>query len=79
MFTAKVAAKAPISPFVLHFHVVSRYVQSYVKPGMKMTEICQRLERKTHELVVACLAALDSTSLPNQIYRSFSRKDFSNF
>jgi len=32
---------------------VRRYVQSYVKPGMKMTEICQRLERKTHELVVA--------------------------
>ena len=30
-----------------------RYVQSYVKPGMKMTEICQRLERKTHELVMA--------------------------
>lgn len=32
---------------------VRRYVQSYVKPGMKMTEICQRLERKTHELVMA--------------------------
>ena len=45
------------------FHVVSRYVQSYVKPGMKMTEICQRLERKTHELVVARLAALETTSI----------------
>ncbi|CAJ1433108.1 unnamed protein product [Effrenium voratum] len=32
---------------------VRRYVQSYVKPGLKMTDICQRLERKTHELVAA--------------------------
>jgi len=32
---------------------VRKYVQSFVKPGLKMTEICQRLERKTHELVVA--------------------------
>lgn len=32
---------------------VRRYVQSYVKPGMKMVDICQRLEAKTHELVEA--------------------------
>eukprot|EP00933_Yihiella_yeosuensis_P055830 TRINITY_DN5475_c1_g1_i2.p1 TRINITY_DN5475_c1_g1~~TRINITY_DN5475_c1_g1_i2.p1 ORF type:complete len:519 (+),score=141.75 TRINITY_DN5475_c1_g1_i2:225-1781(+) len=32
---------------------VRKYVQSYVKPGMTMTDICQRLERKTHELVAA--------------------------
>jgi len=32
---------------------VRRYVQSYVKPGLTMTEICQRLEKKTHELIVA--------------------------
>mmetsp|Transcript_6347 Transcript_6347/g.14561 ORF Transcript_6347/g.14561 Transcript_6347/m.14561 type:complete len:521 (-) Transcript_6347:103-1665(-) len=32
---------------------VRKYVQSFVKPGLKMTDICQRLERKTHELVVA--------------------------
>jgi len=30
---------------------VRRYLQSYVQPGMKMVDICQRLERKTHELV----------------------------
>jgi len=30
---------------------VRRYVQSWVRPGMKMVDICQRLEAKTHELV----------------------------
>eukprot|EP00441_Pelagodinium_beii_P038408 CAMPEP_0197629138 /NCGR_PEP_ID=MMETSP1338-20131121/7122_1 /TAXON_ID=43686 ORGANISM="Pelagodinium beii, Strain RCC1491" /NCGR_SAMPLE_ID=MMETSP1338 /ASSEMBLY_ACC=CAM_ASM_000754 /LENGTH=500 /DNA_ID=CAMNT_0043200155 /DNA_START=60 /DNA_END=1562 /DNA_ORIENTATION=+ len=32
---------------------VRKYVQSYVKPGMTMTDMCQRLEKKTHELVAA--------------------------
>mmetsp|Transcript_9200 Transcript_9200/g.14622 ORF Transcript_9200/g.14622 Transcript_9200/m.14622 type:complete len:521 (+) Transcript_9200:166-1728(+) len=32
---------------------VRKYVQSYVRPGLTMTEICQRLERKTHELIAA--------------------------
>lgn len=30
---------------------VRKYVQSWVKPGMSMIEICQNLERKTHQLV----------------------------
>mmetsp|Transcript_17092 Transcript_17092/g.39860 ORF Transcript_17092/g.39860 Transcript_17092/m.39860 type:complete len:545 (+) Transcript_17092:80-1714(+) len=32
---------------------VRRYVQSYMRPGLTMIDICQRLERKTHELVQA--------------------------
>jgi methionyl aminopeptidase len=32
---------------------VRKFVQSYVKPGMKMVDICQALERKTHELIGA--------------------------
>jgi len=32
---------------------VRKYVQSYVKPGLTMTDICQRLEKKTHELIAA--------------------------
>merc|ERR1711865_500730 len=32
---------------------VRKYAQSYVKPGMTMIDVCQRLERKTHELVQA--------------------------
>jgi len=32
---------------------VRRYAQSYIRPGLTMTEICQRLERKTHELISA--------------------------
>merc|ERR1712194_32839 len=32
---------------------VRKYVQSYARPGMKMTDLCQRLEKKTHELIVA--------------------------
>jgi methionyl aminopeptidase len=32
---------------------VRRYAQSYIRPGMTMTDICQRLERKTHELIKA--------------------------
>jgi methionyl aminopeptidase len=32
---------------------VRKYAQSYFKPGMTMVELCQNLERKTHELVTA--------------------------
>jgi len=32
---------------------VRRYVQSYMRPGLTMTDIVQRLEKKTHELVQA--------------------------
>jgi len=32
---------------------VRKYVQSYVKPGLTMVDLCQRLEKKTHELVSA--------------------------
>jgi len=32
---------------------VRKYAQSYIRPGLTMTEICQRLERKTHELISA--------------------------
>jgi len=32
---------------------VRKYAQSYIRPGLTMTEICQRLERKTHELIAA--------------------------
>mmetsp|Transcript_33269 Transcript_33269/g.60983 ORF Transcript_33269/g.60983 Transcript_33269/m.60983 type:complete len:499 (+) Transcript_33269:63-1559(+) len=32
---------------------VRRYVQSYMRPGLTMIDIVQRLERKTHELVAA--------------------------
>mmetsp|Transcript_80085 Transcript_80085/g.185980 ORF Transcript_80085/g.185980 Transcript_80085/m.185980 type:complete len:600 (+) Transcript_80085:81-1880(+) len=32
---------------------VRRYVQSYIRPGLTMTELCQRLEKKTHELIAA--------------------------
>jgi len=32
---------------------VRKYVQSYVRPGLTMTEFCQRLEKKTHELIAA--------------------------
>lgn len=32
---------------------VRRYAQSYFRPGLTMTELCQRLERKTHELIAA--------------------------
>jgi len=32
---------------------VRKYVQSYCRPGLTMTDICQRLERKTHELISA--------------------------
>jgi len=32
---------------------VRRYAQSYFRPGLTMVELCQRLERKTHELVMA--------------------------
>lgn len=32
---------------------VRRYAQSYFRPGMTMVDLCQRLERKTHELVKA--------------------------
>eukprot|EP00929_Paragymnodinium_shiwhaense_P118240 TRINITY_DN90178_c0_g1_i1.p1 TRINITY_DN90178_c0_g1~~TRINITY_DN90178_c0_g1_i1.p1 ORF type:complete len:557 (+),score=189.67 TRINITY_DN90178_c0_g1_i1:108-1673(+) len=32
---------------------VRRYVQSYIRPGIGMIDLCQRLERKTHELVQA--------------------------
>jgi methionyl aminopeptidase len=32
---------------------VRRYAQSYFRPGMTMVELCQKLERKTHELVTA--------------------------
>lgn len=32
---------------------VRRYAQSYFRPGITMVELCQRLERKTHELVKA--------------------------
>mmetsp|Transcript_13513 Transcript_13513/g.37103 ORF Transcript_13513/g.37103 Transcript_13513/m.37103 type:complete len:473 (+) Transcript_13513:112-1530(+) len=30
-----------------------RYVQSYMRPGMTMTDVVQRLEKKTHELISA--------------------------
>lgn len=30
---------------------VRRWVQGYIRPGIPMTELCQKLERKTHELV----------------------------
>ena len=36
-------------------------MQSFIKPGLKMTEICQRLERKTHELVVVRARVLASS------------------
>merc|ERR1719443_313922 len=32
---------------------VRRYAQSQFRPGITMVELCQRLERKTHELVKA--------------------------
>jgi len=32
---------------------VRKYVQSYARPGIKMVDLCQRLERKTHELIAA--------------------------
>jgi methionyl aminopeptidase len=32
---------------------VRRFVQSYVRPGLTMTEFTQKLERKTHELIAA--------------------------
>merc|ERR1712137_1283351 len=32
---------------------VRRYVQSYLRPGLSMIEICKRLEAKTHELISA--------------------------
>merc|ERR1719201_2814743 len=32
---------------------VRKYAQSYFRPGITMIELCQRLERKTHELVKA--------------------------
>jgi len=32
---------------------VRKYAQSYFRPGLTMVELCQRLERKTHELVSA--------------------------
>lgn len=32
---------------------VRRYAQSYIRPGLSMVELCQRLERKTHELITA--------------------------
>lgn len=32
---------------------VRKYAQSYVRPGIAMTDFCQRLERKTHELIAA--------------------------
>lgn len=32
---------------------VRRYVQSYARPGIKMVDLCQRLEKKTHELITA--------------------------
>ena len=70
----KFLPKHQFRPLCCIFGVVSRYVQSYVKPGMKMTEICQRLERKTHELVVACLAAFETTSIPSKIHRSFMQE-----
>mmetsp|Transcript_32225 Transcript_32225/g.73692 ORF Transcript_32225/g.73692 Transcript_32225/m.73692 type:complete len:500 (-) Transcript_32225:70-1569(-) len=38
---------------------VRRYVQSYMRPGLTMIDICQRLERKTHELIAANGLTLD--------------------
>mmetsp|Transcript_33270 Transcript_33270/g.60987 ORF Transcript_33270/g.60987 Transcript_33270/m.60987 type:complete len:549 (+) Transcript_33270:92-1738(+) len=38
---------------------VRRYVQSYMRPGLTMIDICQRLERKTHELIAANGLSLD--------------------
>mmetsp|Transcript_24145 Transcript_24145/g.63734 ORF Transcript_24145/g.63734 Transcript_24145/m.63734 type:complete len:512 (-) Transcript_24145:37-1572(-) len=32
---------------------VRRFAQSYIRPGLTMIELCQRLERKTHELIQA--------------------------
>jgi len=32
---------------------VRKYLQSYCRPGLKLVDICQRLEAKTHELVKA--------------------------
>lgn len=32
---------------------VRRYVQSYARPGIKMVDLCQRLEAKTRELIAA--------------------------
>merc|ERR1712032_41100 len=32
---------------------VRKYAQQYIRPGLTMTELCQRLEKKTHELIVA--------------------------
>lgn len=32
---------------------VRRFCQSYVRPGLSMIEMCQRLEKKTHELIQA--------------------------
>lgn len=32
---------------------VRRYVQSYMRPGLTMIDVVQRLEKKTHELIVA--------------------------
>jgi len=32
---------------------VRKYVQSYIRPGLTMTELTQRLEKKTHELITA--------------------------
>jgi len=32
---------------------VRRYAQSYIRPGITMTDLCQRLEKKTHELIAA--------------------------
>ena len=36
---------------------VRKFVQSYVKPGMKMVDMCQALERKTHELIEVSAAS----------------------
>lgn len=32
---------------------VRKYVQGYARPGMKMVDLCQKLEAKTHELITA--------------------------
>jgi methionyl aminopeptidase len=32
---------------------VRKYAQSYCRPGMSMIDICQRLEAKTKELILA--------------------------
>ena len=31
---------------------VRKYVQTYIRPGMSMIDICERLENKTRQLVV---------------------------